>query len=415
MRSGQTVVCNTHRRCADLKLVSSPKDPQSTVATQPWNNPKLRSFAAQTLVLALVGAFVWIVVDNTITNLQRLNIASGFGFLENPAGFGIALTLVEYSEQSSYGRALLVGFLNTLLVAVIGIVLATIIGFTLGVARLSSNWLIAKIATVYIEIVRNVPLLLQIFFWYFAVLRALPLPRDSVSLFDVMFLNNRGVFVPSLLLEGSGLVLLISAALGGVAAWLIVRLSKKRRAETGESLKGAQLAPLLVFVVPVLVFLVSGMGLKAEVPSLRGFGFRGGWSLIPEFVSLLLALSIYTAAFIAENVRSGILAVSKGQTEAARALGLKPSPILRLVIIPQALRVIIPPLTSQYLNLTKNSSLAVAIAYPDLVSVFSGTVLNQTGQAVEVIAITMTIYLSLSLFTSFVMNWYNRHMALVER
>lgn len=391
------------------------KDPPSTVATQPWNNPRLRSFAVQLLVLTLVGAFVWVVVDNTITNLQRLNIASGFGFLENPAGFGIALTLVEYSEQSCYGRALLVGFLNTLLVAVIGIIVATIIGFTLGVARLSSNWLVAKIATLYIEIVRNVPLLLQIFFWYFAVLRALPLPRDSVSLLDIAFLNNRGIFVPSLLLEGSGLVLLISAIVGGVAAWMISKLSKKRRTETGEIIKGALLAPLLILAVPLVVFLVSGMGLKAEVPSLRGFGFRGGWSLIPEFVSLVLALSIYTAAFIAENVRSGILAVSHGQTEAARALGLKPSPILRMVIIPQALRVIIPPLTSQYLNLTKNSSLAVAIAYPDLVSVFSGTVLNQTGQAVEVIAITMTIYLSLSLLTSFGMNWYNRHMALVER
>ncbi len=382
---------------------------------QPWNNPKLRSFGIQLAVLLLVGSFVWIVIDNTVTNLQRQNIASGFGFLENPAGFGIALTLVEYSEQSSYGRALLVGFLNTLLVAVIGIVLATIIGFTLGIARLSSNWLIAKIATVYIEIVRNVPLLLQLFFWYFAVLRALPRPKESLSLFEVAFLNNRGIFVPSLLLEGNGLLLLASAIVGGGLAWFVARYAKQKRLQSGEIVSGAAFAPLLVFLLPIVVFVILGMGLKAQVPTLQGFGFKGGWSLIPEFVSLLLALSIYTAAFIAENVRSGILAVSKGQTEAARALGLKPTPILRLVIVPQALRVIIPPLTSQYLNLTKNSSLAVAIAYPDLVSVFSGTVLNQTGQAVEVIAITMTIYLSLSLFTSFVMNWYNRHMALVER
>ncbi|MEQ9589157.1 MAG: amino acid ABC transporter permease [Parvibaculaceae bacterium] len=382
---------------------------------QPWNNPKLRAFAIQLAVLFVVGSFVWIIVDNTITNLQRQNIASGFGFLENPAGFGIALTLVDYTEQSSYGRALLVGFLNTLLVAVIGIFVATILGFTLGIARLSSNWLVAKIATVYIEVVRNVPLLLQLFFWYFAVLRALPLPRESLSLLEVAFLNNRGIYVPALLLEGNGLILGLSVLVGIVSAWLIGRYAKRRRLETGEIVKGVAFAPLLIFVVPVLAFLALDMGLKAEVPSLQGFGFKGGWSLIPEFVSLLLALSFYTAAFIAENVRSGILAVSKGQTEAARALGLKPTPILRLVIIPQALRVIIPPLTSQYLNLTKNSSLAVAIAYPDLVSVFSGTVLNQTGQAVEVIAITMTIYLSLSLFTSLVMNWYNRHMALVER
>lgn len=382
---------------------------------QPWNNPKLRAFAIQLAVLFVVGSFVWIIIDNTITNLQRQNIASGFGFLENPAGFGIALTLVDYTEQSSYGRALLVGFLNTLLVAVIGIFVATILGFTLGIARLSSNWLVAKIATVYVEIVRNVPLLLQLFFWYFAVLRALPLPRESLSLLELAFLNNRGIYVPALLLEGNGLILGLSVLIGIVAAWLIGRHAKRKRLETGDIVKGAAFAPLLVFVLPVLTFLVLGMGLKAEIPSLQGFGFKGGWSLIPEFVSLLLALSFYTAAFIAENVRSGILAVSKGQTEAARALGLKPTPILRLVIIPQALRVIIPPLTSQYLNLTKNSSLAVAIAYPDLVSVFSGTVLNQTGQAVEVIAITMTIYLSLSLFTSLVMNWYNRHMALVER
>ncbi len=382
---------------------------------QPWNNPKLRAFAIQLAVMFVVGSFVWIIIDNTITNLQRQNIASGFGFLENPAGFGIALTLVEYTEQSSYGRALLIGFLNTLLVAVIGIFVATILGFTLGIARLSSNWLVAKIATVYIEVVRNVPLLLQLFFWYFAVLRALPLPRESLSLLEIAFLNNRGIYVPALLLEGNGLILGLSVLVGIVSAWLIGRHAKRKRLETGEIVKGAAFAPLLIFVVPVLAFLVLGMGLKAEVPSLQGFGFKGGWSLIPEFVSLLLALSFYTAAFIAENVRSGILAVSKGQTEAARALGLKPTPILRLVIIPQALRVIIPPLTSQYLNLTKNSSLAVAIAYPDLVSVFSGTVLNQTGQAVEVIAITMTIYLSLSLFTSLVMNWYNRHMALVER
>ncbi len=407
-------VCNIHHRYAEPGHVTDKINTMSS-SPQPWNNPKLRAIAIQLAVLFVVGSFVWMVIDNTITNLQRQNIASGFGFLENSAGFGIALTLVEYSEQSSYGRALLVGFLNTLLVAVIGIVLATVLGFSLGIARLSSNWLVAKIATVYIEVVRNVPLLLQLFFWYFAVLRALPLPRESLTLFDVAFLNNRGIFVPALLLDGNGLVLMLSAVVGALSAWLILRYAKKKRLETGQTIAGAGFASLLVVILPVLVFLVFGMGLKAEIPTLQGFGFKGGLSLIPEFVSLLLALSIYTAAFIAENVRSGILAVSKGQTEAARALGLKPTPILRLVIIPQALRVIIPPLTSQYLNLTKNSSLAVAIAYPDLVSVFSGTVLNQTGQAVEVIAITMTIYLSLSLFTSLVMNWYNRHMALVER
>ncbi|MEQ9144936.1 MAG: amino acid ABC transporter permease [Parvibaculaceae bacterium] len=384
-------------------------------ALSPLNNPKVRAFAIQIAVLTLTGLAVWTVIDNTVTNLQRQNIASGFGFLEQPAGFGIVLTLIDYSEQSSYGRALLVGLLNTLLVAGIGIALATIIGFTLGIARLSTNWLVARLATVYIEIVRNVPLLLQIFFWYFAVLRSLPGPNESTSLFGLFYLNNRGFFLPSVSLDGSGLALAAAFVIGlGLAAGAAA-YAKRHRLETGQEIAGIRFAPLLVIVLPVLTFLVGGMGVNVEVPELQGFGFRGGLSLIPEFMSLVLALSLYTAAFIAENVRSGILSVSHGQTEAALALGLRQGPILRLVIVPQALRVIIPPLTSQYLNLTKNSSLAVAIAYPDLVSVFSGTVLNQTGQAVEVIAITMTIYLSISLTTSLLMNWYNRHMALVER
>lgn len=384
-------------------------------ALSPLNNPKVRAFAIQIAVLTLTGLAVWTVIDNTVTNLQRQNIASGFGFLEQPAGFGIVLTLIDYSEQSSYGRALLVGLLNTLLVAGIGIALATIIGFTLGIARLSTNWLVARLATVYIEIVRNVPLLLQIFFWYFAVLRSLPGPNESTSLFGLFYLNNRGFFLPSVSLDGSGLALAGAFVIGlGLAAGAAA-YAKRHRLKTGQQVPAVRFAPLLVIVLPVLTFIFGGMGVNVEVPELQGFGFRGGLSLIPEFMSLVLALSLYTAAFIAENVRSGILSVSHGQTEAARALGLRQGPILRLVIVPQALRVIIPPLTSQYLNLTKNSSLAVAIAYPDLVSVFSGTVLNQTGQAVEVIAITMTIYLSISLTTSLLMNWYNRHMALVER
>ena len=385
------------------------------LAPNPLNNPKVRAFVFQLAVLTLVGVAGWALIDNTITNLQRLNIASGFGFLDNTAGFGIVQTLVAYSEQSSYGRALLVGFLNTLLVAAIGIVIATVLGFTLGIARLSSNWLVAKLATVYIETVRNVPLLLQLFFWYFAVLRTLPLPRESHSLLDMFFVNNRGVFVPAVHIEGSSLLLVSVALLGVVVAIGLRYFIKSQDLPSGRLVLAGRLAPVLVFLLPLLVFFVAGMEFQVEVPALRGFGFRGGWSFIPELVALVLSLSIYTAAFIAENVRSGILSVSKGQSEAARALGLPPGRVLRLVVIPQALRVVIPPLTSQYLNLTKNSSLAVAIAYPDLVSVFSGTVLNQTGQAVEVIAITMTIYLSMSLLISLFMNWYNRHMALVER
>ena len=384
-------------------------------ASNPLNNPKVRSFVIQLAVLTLVGSVFWMLVDNTITNLQRQNIATGFGFLENTAGFGIVQTLVDYSEQSSYGRALLVGFLNTLLVAVIGIVIATVLGFTLGVARLSSNWLISKIATVYIETVRNVPLLLQLFFWYFSVLRALPRPKESHSLLDLFFLNNRGIYGPALSIEGSTLFLLVAVLMGAVISYGLKWYVRVNPTIVGGVAQLARYSPILLLLLPGLYFLSAGMAFDVDVPALKGFGFKGGWILIPELIALVLALSIYTAAFIAENVRSGILSVSKGQTEAASALGLKPGRVLRLVIIPQALRVVIPPLTSQYLNLTKNSSLAVAIAYPDLVSVFSGTVLNQTGQAVEVIAITMTIYLGLSLFTSLFMNWYNRHMALVER
>ncbi len=384
-------------------------------APNPLNNPKVRAIGFQLAVMALVGLAAWTLVDNTITNLQRQNIATGFGFLDNTAGFGIVQTLVAYSEQSSYGRALLVGFLNTLLVAVIGVAIATVLGFTLGIARLSSNWLVARLATVYVETVRNVPLLLQLFFWYFAVLRALPRPQDSLSLFDAFFVNNRGVFMPSVHMEGSSSLLIGAALLGLLLALGIRTLIRSRNLHSVRLTYVSRFAPLLVVMLPLAAFVGAGMGFQVHVPELQGFGFRGGWSFIPELVALVLALSIYTAAFIAENVRSGILSVSKGQSEAAQALGLPPGRVLRLVVIPQALRVVIPPLTSQYLNLTKNSSLAVAIAYPDLVSVFSGTVLNQTGQAVEVIAITMTIYLSMSLLISLSMNWYNRHMALVER
>ncbi|MBO6542231.1 MAG: amino acid ABC transporter permease [Alphaproteobacteria bacterium] len=392
------------------------KEPSRRLASvNPLNNPKVRSVLVQALVLLAVVALFWMVIDNTVHNLQRQNVATGFGFLDKPAGFGIVFSLVEYSEQSTYGRALLVGFLNTLLVAVIGIVVATVLGLTLGVARLSSNWLIAKLATIYIETLRNIPLLLQIFFWYFAVLRTLPGPADSLTFLDILFINNRGFSVPSFSFGGGRGDVLAAFGLGLVLA-LFGHVYAKRLRRSGMRVPALlKLRALLPLLLPVMVFFALGLPLHVDWPVLNRFGYEGGWALIPEFVALVLALSTYTAAFIAENVRSGIQAVSHGQTEAARALGLREGKILRLVIVPQALRIIIPPLTSQYLNLTKNSSLAVAIAYPDLVSVFSGTVLNQTGQAVEVIAITMTIYLSLSLFTSLLMNLYNRRMALVER
>ena len=372
-----------------------------------------RDVLLQALVLgALVLAMVWLVA-NVQSNLERQNINSGFSFLSERAGFGINQTLIDYSEDSSFARVLTVGLLNTLLVSVLGIGLATVLGFVLGVARLSSNWLVNKTAMVYVEIFRNVPLLLQIMFWYFGVLRNLPSPRKGVSLGDAVFLSNRGIVVPAL--EMTAAAWWYGAALAVTAAayfWL------RRRAQQARLADGAMQSiwrPVVMIAVAALAFaaMLGGVPFSFDIPALKGFNFRGGITVIPEFVALLLALSLYTAAFIAEIVRAGIQSVSKGQREAAAALGLPDNTALRLVVIPQALRVIIPPLTSQYLNLTKNSSLAVAIAYPDIVSVFAGTTLTQVGQAVEIIFITMMIYLTLSLLTSFAMNRYNARIALV--
>ncbi|MCG8446887.1 MAG: amino acid ABC transporter permease [Hyphomicrobiales bacterium] len=378
-------------------------------------DPKVRSLFSQAVLIAVLIWLGYSVVQNTIANLERQNIASGFGFLDTTAGFAVGQSLIAYSEASSYGRTFVVGLLNTLLVSVIGIAIATVLGFIFGIARLSNNWVISKIAYVYVEVMRNLPLLLQIFFWYFAVLRSVPGPRESITVFDSIFINNRGLKLPKPLYEpGAGLVG-ISILVAIAAVWLLRRWARKRQMATGEQFPVFQWAVAILFGLPLVVFYLTGSPVSFEYPELRGFNFQGGLTIIPEFVALLLALSVYTGAFIAEIVRAGILAVSRGQTEASYALGLRPGPTLRLVVIPQALRVIIPPLTSQYLNLTKNSSLAVAIAYPDLVSVFAGTTLNQTGQAVEILGMTLAVYLTLSLLTSALMNWYNRRVALVER
>ncbi len=380
-----------------------------------WNDPRYRALFFQALILGLVVLAGMILIRNTLDNLERQGIASGFGFLETTAGFSISMSLIEYSEESSYARTFVVGVLNTLLVSVIGVFFATILGFVVGIARLSTNWLIARLAAVYIEVLRNIPLLLQIFFWYFGVLRTLPNPRSSIVVGDTFFLNLRGLFVPRPIFESG--FWLISAALGAAIAGVIVlaRWARRRQERTGQRFPTFFVSLGLLIGLPLLAAIVTGFPLAWEIPELKGFNFRGGVVIVPELVALTLALSVYTASFIAEIVRAGIQAVSHGQTEAAYSLGLRRGPTLRLVIIPQALRVIIPPLTSQYLNLTKNSSLAAAIAYPDLVLVFAGTVLMQTGQAVEIIAMTMGVYLTLSLLISGFMNWYNRKIALVER
>jgi len=381
-----------------------------------YNDPRVRSILYQLALCAAVAFLVYGAASNAIENLARAHIASGFGFWGHTAGFDISQTLIEYSSRgSTYGRAFWVGLLNTLLVAGVGIVFATIIGFVVGIARLSRNWLVAKVAGGYVEIIRNLPLLLQLLFWYNAVLKALPDIRDSVVLRGGIFLNNRGLFLPEPVFKtGFGAVLF--ALLAGIAGAVIFYVWARRRQErTGQQAPVFSVALALLAGLPLAAFMLAGRPLGFEFPQAGRFNITGGIEVLPEFAALLFGLSIYTAAFIAEVVRAGILAVSRGQTEAAYSLGLTPGRTLRLVVVPQAMRVIIPPLTSQYLNLTKNSTLAVAIGYPDLVQVFTGTVLNQTGQAVEVVAITMLVYLCISLGTSLLMNIYNSRMALTER
>ena len=377
--------------------------------------PEVRQAVYQAVLVVLLVALFYMLISNTIANLRKQNIASGFGFISRTAGFDVSQSLIAYDNSMTYGRAFLVGLLNTLLVSGLGIVLATTLGFIIGIARLSTNWLVARLAAVYVELIRNVPLLLQLFFWYFAVLKGLPVPRQSLALFGGVFLNLRGLYLPAPIPEpGLGYVA-VALLLGILASIVVYFFARRRQMLTGKRFPVLWTSLALIVLLPLGVFLYLGQPLSFDLPALKGFNFSGGMVLQPEFVALLLGLSIYTASYIAEIVRSGISGVSKGQREAALAIGLTAGQSLRLVVVPQAMRIIIPPLTSQFLNLTKNSSLGVAIAYPDLVSIWSGTVLNQTGQAVEVILVTMGVYLTISLLTSAFMNWFNKRMALVER
>jgi general L-amino acid transport system permease protein len=380
-----------------------------------YNRPKIRAVFYQ---FALLAVLVWLGYEfalNAKANLDALKIASGFGFLDNTAGFAINQSLIPYNESDTYGRVFLVGLLNTLLVAGIGIVLATILGFCIGIARLSRNWLLARLAEAYVELIRNLPLLFQLLFWYLAVLGTLPGPRQSISLFGEIFLNNRGIIVPAPV-AGKGAAAVAAVFAVSVVATVALKLWAGRlQIRTGRQVPLLRTS-LAVLVVPSLLALIAtGVPIGFEKPELRGFNFVGGIRLLPEFVALVLALTTYTAAFIAEVVRAGLLAVPRGQSEAASALGLRRGLTLRLIVVPQALRVIVPPLTNQYLNLTKNSSLAVAVGYPDLFAVFAGTTLHQTGQAIEIIAMTMAVYLAISLVTSALMNWYNAHIRIAER
>ncbi len=369
-------------------------------------------------ILLLVLVIIYFTI-NAQNNMGNRGISFGFGFLSQESSFDITFSLIDYDGSHSYAKAFLVGLLNTILVSSIGIFFATLLGVTVGIGRLSQNYLIAKAAEWYVEIFRNIPLILQIFFWYFAALRALPLTVDSINFYDISFLNVKGWYVPRFVWTNFS-VFLLSIVAAIVSIIFVYKYSAKQRDEYGKQLPTLYISLGLLIVFPLLTFFIGGVSLSFEIPQLEQLSktvyvYKGGVSIIPELISLALALSMYTATFIAENVRAGILGVNKGQKEAAASIGLTKGQILKLVVMPQALRIIIPPTTNQYLNLTKNSSLAAAIAYPDIVLVFAGTALMQTGRAIEIISITMLTYLSLSLSISVFMNWYNKKMAIKEK
>jgi general L-amino acid transport system permease protein len=380
-----------------------------------YNDPKNRGIIYQILLIAtiIIGGG-WLVL-NAIANLTAQGKSMGFDFLWRTSGFDIGFTLFEFDRTSYYWEVFVVGLTNTLLVSFVSIVLATTLGFFLGIARLSKNWIVAKIALFYVEITRNIPLLLWLFVWYFAVLKAMPAVKQSHSIFDIIFVNQRGLFTPRFVFDDRFIWVMGALVLAVVAAFLVRQWAARRLELTGNRFPVFWTIVGLLIAVPALAFIVSGTQVTLDVPKLTGFNFRGGIELPPELVAMVLGLTLYTATFIGEIVRSGIQAVSHGQTEASQALGLRDGDRLRLVVIPQAMRVIIPPLSSEFLSLTKNSTLGAAIGYPELANVFAGTALNQTGKALEIIGLTMLVYLTFSLLTSAFMNWFNARVALVER
>ena len=383
------------------------------------DSSKIKSYLPQALTLFVIVFIIGFFTFNAQNNMANRGIEFGFGFWGQEASFDIQFSLIEYDGSHSYGRAYLVGLLNTILVSVVGIFFATILGVIIGISRLSSNYLISKFAEAYIEIFRNIPLLLQIFFWYFAALRALPLPKEAINFFDISYLTVKGWFIPKFIWSNFS-VIFYSIVAAIVASVFISIYAKKQQEQTGKRIPAFWISFGLVTLLPLLTFFIGGITLDFEYPVLIKqsptiFNFTGGIGIIPELIALALALSLYTATFIAECVRAGIMGVGKGQKEAAASIGLTPGQILRLVVMPQALRIIIPPTTNQYLNLTKNSSLAAAIAYPDLVLVFAGTAMMQTGRAIEIVSITMLTYLTLSILISMFMNWYNKKIAIKEK
>ena len=385
------------------------------VKVAPWNDPVIRGWVFQIVVVGLVGLLAWYLVSNTMENLQRQKIASGFHFLEREAGFEIGDTMIAYSPASTYARAIFVGLLNTLKVAVLGVILSTILGTMIGVGRLSSNWLLARICEWYVEAFRNVPLLLWLFLFYKLISEAFPGPRQAISLlWNTVFLSNRGLYFPVPVADPIHAWMGLAFLVGIAGAWVLHRWARKRQDATGQPFPSILAGFSVALGLPILVWLLGGAPHHMSWPELKGFNFDGGTVIQPEFTALLVGLVLYTSAFVAEIVRSGILALHKGQSEAAAAIGLTRGQSMRLVLLPQALRVIVPPMTSQYLNITKNSSLAIAIGYPDLVASINVTI-NQTGQAIENVLLIMAAYLSVSLSISAFMNWYNKRIALRER
>ncbi|MBT8367938.1 MAG: amino acid ABC transporter permease [Deltaproteobacteria bacterium] len=379
-----------------------------------WYDPRKRSIIYQVGILLMVGLLGYYLISNTTANLQRQSIATGFGFLEKEASFEIGESLISYSAADRYARALLVGVLNTLLVSFIGIVLTVILGTFIGIAHLSTNWLVSRLAAVYIEVFQDIPILLQLFFWYAFFYEILPSPRQALNPLAGVFLCNRGLVFAVPEVHPAHMVMALAFLAGCLCVYFLRRWARKRQAKTGMAFPVFGLSVGILILLPLVAWVAGGTPTAMSVPELKGFNFQGGLNVSPEFSALLLGLVLYTAAFVAEAVRAGIQSVSKGQIEAAMSIGLRPPRVLQLVVLPQALRVIIPPLTSQMLSLTKNSSLAVAIGYPDFVSV-AGTAINQTGQAIEGVAMIMLVYLVFSLSTSAFMNWYNKKIALVER
>ena len=395
-----------------IKAATRPTD---TAAHAFYNNPKYRALIYQVLLVSGLLYFFYTIISNTLGNLEAAGIKSGFGFLSNAAGYDVLMSLIPFESTNSYMRVFIVGFLNTILVSALGIFFATILGFIFGVMYFSKNWLIKKISVIYVETFRNIPLLLQILFWYSAVLATLPGPRDSLSIGEAVFLNVRGLFVPKLVGQGGSTVVYIALAIAIVGIFVLRSWAKKRQDATGQQFPVFYTSIGMIIGLPFVAALLTGFPFIVDYPTLKGFGFRGGITVIPELMALTIALSVYTGAFIAEAVRAGIQAVPHGQTEAARSIGLKEKKIMSLIVVPQAMRVIVPLLNSEYQSLVKNSTLAAAIAYPDLFNVFVGTALNQTGQAIETIFMAIIVYFAVNMLISFIMNRFNGNVELVGR